>query len=224
MRVCSTIALIVASVVAAPSDAFGQTIAGSVTDSSGAALPGVFVQVESTALIEKTRTAVTDGNGRYRIEDLRPGVYTVTFVRDGFDPQVREGVEVTSAFASSVNGQLAPGSLTETITVTGDTSAVDIHSATAATTLRGEVVKSLPTFRTYNALVVLVPGAVTSANDVVTGTSAVSLVGSLESVVSRQSKVGSQSAVRSRWSVHSLESAESRSPVMTLDCRLSTDH
>lgn len=43
MRVCSTIALIVASVVAAPSDAFGQTIAGSVTDSSGAALSGVFV-------------------------------------------------------------------------------------------------------------------------------------------------------------------------------------
>ena len=83
---------------------------------------------------------------------------------------MQEGVRVTSAFTTSVNVQLAPGSLTETITVTGVAPTVDVHSATAATTLRGEIVKALPTVRSYNALVALIPGVVTSANDVVTGT------------------------------------------------------
>jgi hypothetical protein len=165
------IVLVVASVLAAPNWAFGQAIAGTVKDSTGAALPDVVVQVDSAALIEKTRTAVTDGRGQYRIEDLRPGIYTVTVTRDGFHSQVRDGVKVTSPFTTTVNAELAPGSLSETITVTGEASPVDVHSATTATSLRGDVVKSLPTVRSYNALVVLIPGVVTSANDVVTGTS-----------------------------------------------------
>ena len=172
MHVRGTLALLLVSVVCVPQTAFAQAIAGAVNDATGAALPDVTIQVESSALIEKTRTVVTDQRGQYRIEALRPGVYTVTFRREGFHPQVREEVRVTSAFTTSVNVQLAPGSLTETITVTGETPTVDVHSATAATTLRGEVVKSLPTVRSYNALVVLIPGVVTSANDVVTGTAA----------------------------------------------------
>src|SRR5262245_59535121 len=59
------------------------TIAGVARDSSGAVLPGVTVEVASPALIEKTRSAVTDDAGQYRVVDLRPGTYTVTFTLQG---------------------------------------------------------------------------------------------------------------------------------------------
>src|SRR4029434_1939867 len=124
----------------------------------------------SSALIERIRIVVTDGSGQYRIEDLRPGIYTITFTREGFRPQVREGVAITSAFTVGVNAELAPGALAESITVTGAIPVVDVRTAAAATALRSDVVKALPTVRSYSALVVLVPGVVTTANDVVTGT------------------------------------------------------
>src|SRR5438477_10042564 len=83
-------------VVFAPQLALAQsalsgTIAGIVTDPSGAVLPGVTVEASSPALIEKLRTVVTDGEGQYRIVDLRPGVYTVTFTLAGFSTVKREG-------------------------------------------------------------------------------------------------------------------------------------
>ena len=55
-------------------------------------LPGVTVEASSDVLIEKVRTAVTDGNGSYRIVDLRPGTYTVTFTLTGFSTFKRDGV------------------------------------------------------------------------------------------------------------------------------------
>src|SRR5436190_5854468 len=171
VRACRTFAFLLALAAGVPRGAFAQAIAGIVHDASGAALPDVAVQAKSSALIEKVRTVVTDGRGQYRIEDLRPGIYAITFVRAGFSPYVREGVRIASAFTASVNAQLAPGPVAETITVTAITPAVDVHSPAAATTLGAELVKTLPTVRSYNALVVLMPGVVTSANDVVTGTS-----------------------------------------------------
>jgi len=163
-------AFVFALVASIPCGAFAQTIAGVVHDASGAALPNVTVQAESPALIEQVRTVVTDGSGQYRIENLRPGIYTITFIREGFRPHVREGVELTSAFTASVDAQLAPGALAETITVTAAIPIVDVRSAGAVTTLRGEDVKALPAVRSYNALVVLVPGVITTTNDIVTGT------------------------------------------------------
>ena len=75
--------------------ASAQTLAGTVRDTSGAVLPGVTVEASSPALIEKTRTAVTDGSGQYQITNLPPGTYTVTFSLQGFATVVREGVELT---------------------------------------------------------------------------------------------------------------------------------
>jgi hypothetical protein len=170
VRAGRTFALLLAVAAGVPSGAFAQVIAGVVHDASGGALPGVAVQAESSALIEKVRTVVTDGSGQYRIEDLRPGIYTITFVREGFGPHLREGVQITGAFTASVNAELEPGAVAETITVTATAPAVDVHSAAAATTLSGDIVKALPTVRSYNALVVLIPGVVTTTNDVVTGT------------------------------------------------------
>ena len=170
VRACRTFAFLLALAAGVPCGAFAQAIAGAVRDASGGALSDVTVQAESAALIEKVRTSVTDGSGQYRIENLRPGVYTLTFTREGFRPYVREGVQITTAFTAGVNAQLALGPVAETITVTTATPAVDVRSAGAATTLPADIVKALPTVRSYNALVVLIPGVVTTTNDVVTGT------------------------------------------------------
>src|SRR5262245_7365425 len=73
------------------------TPAGEVKDTTGAVLPGVTVEAASPALTGKVRTAVTDGSGRYRIESLPPGSYTVTFSLTGFAPLRREGLLVSGS-------------------------------------------------------------------------------------------------------------------------------
>src|SRR5690242_11796024 len=98
-RFLVAIALLLALPVAAMAQA---AITGTVKDSSAAVLPGVTVEASSPALIEKVRTGVSDGNGVYRIEDLRPGTYTVTFTLPGFKTYKREGIVLTGTFTASV--------------------------------------------------------------------------------------------------------------------------
>src|SRR6185503_9709558 len=100
-------------------------IAGVVKDTTGAVLPGVTVEAASPVLIEKVRSVVTDDQGNYKIVDLRPGVYTVTFTLPGFSTYKREGLELTTGFTAAVNGEMKVGSLEETVTVTGATPVVD---------------------------------------------------------------------------------------------------
>src|SRR5215211_6124858 len=105
-----------------PASAWAQaTIAGLVTDNSGAVLPGVTVEASSPALIEKVRTATTDGNGRYRIESLQPGTYTVSFTLTGFSIVKRENLIVSGSGVISVDIQMAVGGVQETVTVQGET-------------------------------------------------------------------------------------------------------
>src|SRR5438132_2983278 len=104
------------------------SIAGLVRDASGAVLPGVTVEAASPVLIEKVRTAVTDGEGRYNLVDLRPGTYTVTFALTGFSTVRREGITLSAGFAATVNADLRVGALEETITVTGASPIVDTQN------------------------------------------------------------------------------------------------
>jgi hypothetical protein len=167
---CLRLAALVACLIGAPSLVYGQAaIAGTVRDTSGALLPGVTVEASSPALIEKVRTAVTDGTGQYRIEDLRPGVYTVRFVLTGFSTVSREGVEVSGSATISINADMRVGSLEETITVTGESPVVDLQSAERETVLTNEVIKAIPTAGSYNALLVLVPALLGGQQDVSTG-------------------------------------------------------
>ena len=93
MNRCTTVLGAFAVLLCTATAAFAQaSITGVVRDSSGAVLPGVTVETSSPALIEKARTVVTDGTGQYRIVDLRPGVYTVTFSLSGFNTFVRDGI------------------------------------------------------------------------------------------------------------------------------------
>src|SRR2546423_12729747 len=75
-----------------------RAIAGVVRDASGAVLPGVSVEAASPALIEGSRTVVTDAAGGYRIENLRPGQYVVTFSLAGFRTVRREGIVLPTSF------------------------------------------------------------------------------------------------------------------------------
>jgi hypothetical protein len=145
-------------------------IAGTVKDASGAVLPGVTVEAASPELIEKVRTAVSDGTGQYRIEDLRPGLYSVTFTLTGFQSIRREGIELSGTFVATINADLKVGAVAETVTVTGESPVVNIQSAQREVTLNNDVLKSIPTVRSYNAMVMIVPGVNTNLNDVVTAT------------------------------------------------------
>src|ERR1700730_17472181 len=150
-----------------PDAAYAQaSIAGTVKDTSGAVLPGVTVEASSPVLIEKTRSVVSDGTGQYRIVDLRPGTYSVTFTLNGFATVKREGIELTGSFTAAVNAEMKVGSVAETITVTGETPIVDTQSTSQQRVMQKEVVDAIPAGRSYESLAVLIPGMTSGAQDV----------------------------------------------------------
>src|SRR5437867_695383 len=102
------------STTAAAQSATTGAIAGVVRDATGAVLPGVTVEASSPALIEKVRTAVTDDQGNYKILDLRPGTYSVTFTLPGFATFKHDGIELTTGFTATANAEMKVGSLEET--------------------------------------------------------------------------------------------------------------
>src|SRR4051812_15644902 len=113
-------------VIALPASARAQSaIAGTVKDTSGAVLPGVTVEVASDVLIEKTKSVSTDGEGKFTIVDLRPGVYTITFALQGFNTFKREGLELPSNFTATINADMKVGALEESVTVSGSSPVVD---------------------------------------------------------------------------------------------------
>ncbi len=171
MRSCVRVLLLAAGLVlAGHSAAWAQAaLAGQVKDASGAVLPGVTVEAASPALIEKVRTAVSDGTGRYRIEDLRPGDYTVTFTLPGFATVRREGLVVSGSTVVNVDVEMRVGGVQETITVTGEAPVVDVQSTKREITLDNETMRSLPSVRSYSYLLSAVPGLQTNNNNVNTG-------------------------------------------------------
>src|SRR5262249_10220984 len=104
------------------------------------------------------RTAVTDGAGLYRIVDLRGGSYTVTFSLPGFSTFKREGIQLSGTFVATVNAELTVGSVTETITVSGETPIVDVQSVRRQQVIGSELLNSIPAARSYGGLLTLMPG------------------------------------------------------------------
>jgi len=154
-------------VVLVPAAAFAQaSIAGVVKDASGAVLPGVTVEAASPVLIEKTKSAVTDGAGVYRIVDLRPGTYSMTFTLGGFTTIKREGIELTGSFTATINADLKVGAIAETITVSGETPVVDVQSAKREVVLTGDVIASLPGTHAYGNILNAMPGVTVDGNGV----------------------------------------------------------
>jgi len=139
-------------------------IAGVVKDATGAVLPGVTVEAASPALIEKVRSVVTDGDGQYRIVDLRPGTYSVTFTLSGFNTVRREGIELTAGFTASINADMPIGALEETITVSGATPLVDTQNVRQQIAVSDQILQALPTGTTaISNLAAFTPGLTTTA-------------------------------------------------------------
>src|SRR5713226_4006251 len=147
-----------------PSLLYAQgSITGTVKENTGAVLPGVTVEAASPALIEKVRSAATDGTGQYRIVDLRAGTYTVTFTLAGFNTIKRDEVELSGSMVVTLNADMKVGAVSETITVTGESPVVDLQSVRRQTTMTSEVLTSIPSARAYGAIMLLIPAMTTQA-------------------------------------------------------------
>jgi hypothetical protein len=156
--------LVIALLLLASSSALAQgSITGVVRDSSGGVLPGVTVEAASDALIEKARTAVTDGNGQYRIVDLRSGTYVMTFTLPGFSAFRRTGVVIEGSFTATVNADMKVGALQETVTVTAESPIVDVQSIKRQITIDSNTISAIPAAKSYASLMQLMPNTVTQA-------------------------------------------------------------
>jgi carboxypeptidase family protein len=150
---------VVFSMVVLPSTAAAQSqFTGQVRDESGGVLPGVTVEAASPALIEKSKTVVTDSNGRYTIVDLRQGTYKITFSLTGFSTVVRDGIELPANLALTINADMKVGALEETITVSGQTPLVDVTQAARTQVITRDLIDTLPTTRNIQSIGQLVPG------------------------------------------------------------------
>ncbi|HEY7172444.1 MAG TPA: carboxypeptidase regulatory-like domain-containing protein [Vicinamibacterales bacterium] len=158
----SCLALLLLAPVAASAQLGSSGISGVARDTTGAILPGVTVEAASPALIEKVRTVTTDEQGIYRIVDLRPGTYTVTFTLTGFSTVRREGVELPVNFTAAINAEMRLGSLEETITVSGQSPVVDVQNTAAQTVISSTVLDAIPSAgKALTAFTSLIPGIVT---------------------------------------------------------------
>jgi hypothetical protein len=156
-----------AALVSLPAVASAQSaFTGIVKDASGAVMPGVTVEASSDVLIEKTRAVTTDGEGAYRIVDLRPGVYTITFTLPGFQTFKRDGVELPANFTSTINAELKVGALEESVTVSGQSPVVDVNSNAKSQVLPRDVLDAVPSARTIQSLGQLIVGVALSSPDV----------------------------------------------------------
>jgi Carboxypeptidase regulatory-like domain len=165
MRALAKIAVVLACTVLLPAEAFAQgSITGVVRDTSGAVMPGVTVEASSPALIEKTRDTVTDSAGLYRIVDLRPGTYLVTFSLAGFNTVKRDGVEVSGTSTLTIPIELKVGELQETVTVSGASPVVDVQNTRRETVIGADAIQSLPATRAYGSLLNAMPGVTVDNN------------------------------------------------------------
>jgi hypothetical protein len=145
--------------LAAPSVAWAQgTLTGTVRDASGGVLPGVTVEAASPVLIEKVRTVVTDSAGIYRVVDLNPGTYSLTFTLPGFTVVRREEIQLGGSATLTIPVEMRVGNLQETITVTGETPVVDVQTVRRQVVLDADVIQTLPGTRTVGSLLNATPG------------------------------------------------------------------
>src|SRR6188508_2063275 len=156
------------AVLLVPASTYAQaSLTGTVRDSSGAVLPGVTVEAGSDALIEKARTAITDGSGQYRIVDLPSGTYKATFTISGFATVVRDAIALSGAFTATVNVEMRVGGIEETVTITGESPIVDVQSTVRQDVLKSSVITELPAARNIQNIAILIPGmSVTGTLDV----------------------------------------------------------
>lgn len=163
MRIAKSLAILALLLLPAPALAQGS-LTGTVRDASGAVLPGVTVEAASPVLIEKTRSAVTDGTGQYRIIDLRPGIYVLTATLPGFATFKRDSIELTGTQTITIPVEMRVGAIEESVVVTGESPVVDVQTARRELVMRTEVIQTLPLARAAGALLNATPGLSVDTN------------------------------------------------------------
>jgi outer membrane receptor protein involved in Fe transport len=162
--VARSAAFLVVALLSVATAGFAQNITSSsidgvVTDESGGLLPGVTVTITSPALQVPSMTMASDGQGRYRFIDLPRGIYQLRFELQGFDPLVRQGLEVNAGFAARVNAQLKVGSLQETVTVSGAGPVVDLTTTRGGQNVSTDLITlSLPGLKQMADVIGMTPG------------------------------------------------------------------
>jgi hypothetical protein len=143
------------------------TISGVVKDTQGAVIPGVTEEAASPVLIEKTRSAVTDGAGQYAIVDLPVGTYSLTFSLPGFTTVKRENIGILANFTATINTELKVGAAGETVTVSAEAPIVDTAGTITARDVTPDIIKSIPNGDTMYQLAAMMSGVtITGGQDV----------------------------------------------------------
>lgn len=140
-------------------------IVGTVTDSSGARLPGVKVTATGSAAMGTPNTT-TDQNGAYRLPPLQPGDYNVKFEQSGFSTVTQQGIHLTLGFTATVNVEMKPGAVSENVTVTDEAPAIDVQANNVSTSLDAQKLAELPGSRDFWSIVAQVPAVAVTKMDV----------------------------------------------------------
>src|SRR5262245_21700211 len=158
-KVSCVLAILIAVMVPALAAAQGAlergTLTGTVRDASGGVLPGVTVEAASPVLIEKVRTAVTDSAGVYRIVNLDPCTYTLTFTLTGFSQVKREDIDLRGSATLTIPIDMRVGNIAETVIVSGESPVVDVQSTRREAVIDGDVVSVLPGTRSTGSLITM---------------------------------------------------------------------
>ncbi len=163
LGLCLVVLLATASVSAAQD--FRGRINGTVTDNTGAVLPGVTVTATSPALIQP-QVQVTGAEGDFRFIALPPGVYDISFELSGFQGVKREGVRVVINQTLTVDQQMQVATLQETVTVTGQSPIVDSSTTQVGTNFTKELLTEIPNARDIWAAMAQAPGIQMTSYDV----------------------------------------------------------
>src|SRR5712691_3620773 len=142
-----------------------STISGVVRDTSGAVMAGVRVEAASEALIERSRSVATSGDGRYAIVDVRPGLYTMTFSLEGFST-IKQQVTVPSNVSVPVDAEMKVGSVGETVNVEATVATVDVENVAHPQVLSRADMDAIPSARNMQSLGSYVPGVHLNTPDV----------------------------------------------------------
>lgn len=138
--------------------AIRSQIAGTVTDESGATLPGVSIALTSPALQVPQIQRVSDATGGYLFQDLPAGTYRVAFELSGFTTLVRDDFRLSTGFAARLDVAMKLGTVSETITVTGESPIIDLTNTRGGSIVSKELLAELPTNRNYQDVFVIVGG------------------------------------------------------------------
>ena len=132
-------------------------IIGTVLLEDGSSVPGVLVEATSPRLVGKAST-VSDENGSYKLLNLTPGVYTLTFTLQGLQSVVQKNVNLVAEQTLTLNVPMKMGEVTEQITVSAIAAQIDVKSTAKTQTLTKEVFQSLPKGRNFDSLLTTIPG------------------------------------------------------------------